>query len=63
MFPLTRARRLRRTAAIREMVRETKLDPGDFVYPLFVRKGKGIKNSDQADLWYQGSYAETSEKN
>jgi porphobilinogen synthase len=48
MFPLTRARRLRRTAAIREMVRETRLDPGDFVYPLFVRPGMGIKNEISA---------------
>jgi len=48
MFPLTRARRLRRSAAIREMVRETRLDPGDFVYPLFVRQGRGIKNEISA---------------
>jgi len=48
MFPLTRTRRLRRSAAIREMVRETRLDPGDFVYPLFVRKGRGIKSEISA---------------
>jgi len=48
MFPISRARRLRRTATIREMVRETRLDPGDFVYPLFVRKGQGIKTEISA---------------
>jgi porphobilinogen synthase len=43
MFPLARPRRLRRTPAMRDLVRETSLDPGDFVYPLFVRQGDGIK--------------------
>jgi len=44
MFPVARPRRLRRTAAIRDMVRETTLDPADFVYPLFVRHGEGIRS-------------------
>src|SRR6187397_1106512 len=35
-FPLTRLRRLRRTGALRSLVRETRVDPADFVYPLFV---------------------------
>jgi porphobilinogen synthase len=35
MFPTTRPRRLRQTAAIRNLVREVRLDPGDFVLPLF----------------------------
>jgi porphobilinogen synthase len=48
MFPVTRPRRLRRSAAIRELVRETKLDPGDFVYPLFVRHGEGIRHEISA---------------
>jgi porphobilinogen synthase len=34
---------LRRTAAIRDLVRETALDAKDFIYPLFVRHGQGIK--------------------
>ena len=42
-FPKTRMRRLRRTEGLREMVRETQLDSGDFIYPLFVVHGKGIK--------------------
>jgi porphobilinogen synthase len=35
-FPVTRLRRLRRTGALRALVRETKLDLDDFVMPLFV---------------------------
>jgi porphobilinogen synthase len=38
-FPQTRLRRLRATRALRGLVRETRLDPGDFVYPLFVAHG------------------------
>jgi porphobilinogen synthase len=43
MFPTTRPRRLRRTPGLRELVRETRLAPSDFVYPLFVRHGKGVR--------------------
>jgi porphobilinogen synthase len=35
-FPATRLRRLRRTGALRSLVRETRLDVADLVYPLFV---------------------------
>ncbi len=42
-FPATRLRRLRRTEALRSLVRETRLDPGTFVYPLFVVSGEGIR--------------------
>jgi len=35
-FPATRLRRLRRTDRLRSLVRETRLDLDDFVYPLFV---------------------------
>jgi porphobilinogen synthase len=38
-----RLRRLRRTDAIRRMVRETRLDPAQFIWPLFVRSGSGIR--------------------
>lgn len=41
-FPLRRMRRLRSTPAIRAMVRETMLDPGDFILPLFVRPGERV---------------------
>lgn len=40
---IQRPRRLRRTAALREMVRETRLDPADLIYPLFVCPGEGIR--------------------
>lgn len=39
-----RSRRLRRNVAIRDMVRETILSPNDFIYPIFVVEGNGIKN-------------------
>jgi porphobilinogen synthase len=39
MFPTTRPRRLRQTAGIRNLVREVRLDPGDFVLPLFFHAG------------------------
>ena len=42
-FPESRPRRLRRTAAFRRMVRETTLSPDNFLFPLFVCPGKGVK--------------------
>lgn len=44
MFPVHRPRRLRRTETIRRMVRETILSPDDFIYPLFVCPGRGVRN-------------------
>ena len=45
MFKLTRRpRRLRRTAAIRDLVRETKLSPDDFIQPYFVVHGESVQN-------------------
>jgi porphobilinogen synthase len=38
-----RPRRLRRTAALRDLVRETSLDPSDFVYPVFVVPGEDVR--------------------
>lgn len=43
MFPTHRYRRLRRNPAIRKMVREISVSPDDFIYPLFVTFGKGVK--------------------
>jgi porphobilinogen synthase len=43
-YPSYRMRRLRRTAAIRDLVRETTLRVDDLVYPLFVIAGESIKN-------------------
>jgi porphobilinogen synthase len=43
-FPTVRPRRLRKTARLREMVRETRLHPSMFVLPLFVVPGRGVAN-------------------
>jgi len=43
MYPLNRNRRLRSSEAIRSLVRETIITPDDFLVPLFVVEGKGIK--------------------
>jgi len=37
-------RRLRRTESLRALVRETTLEPGDLIYPLFLCPGKGVRN-------------------
>ncbi len=42
-FPISRPRRLRLTPGLRAMVRETMLTPKDFIYPLFIKHGTGIK--------------------
>jgi porphobilinogen synthase len=42
-FPVSRPRRLRRTAALRRLVRETWLAPSQLVLPLFVRSGRGVR--------------------
>jgi len=43
MFPENRPRRLRRTAGLRRMVRETMVTPDDLVYPLFVKEGRSVR--------------------
>jgi porphobilinogen synthase len=42
-FPVTRLRRFRRTAPLRSLVRETRLDLADLVYPLFVCPGEELE--------------------
>lgn len=42
-FPVTRLRRLRQTAELRNLVAETRLTPDAFVYPMFVCPGQGIR--------------------
>ena len=42
-FPITRLRRLRRTAPMRSLVREVHLHPGAFIYPLFLCPGEGVR--------------------
>ena len=42
-FPTHRLRRLRATEALRDLVRETRLDPAQFILPLFACPGEGVK--------------------
>jgi porphobilinogen synthase len=42
-FPVTRLRRLRQSEALRSLVRETRLTPEAFVYPMFVCPGEGVR--------------------
>ena len=42
-FPVERPRRLRATAEIRSLVRETELNPGDCILPLFICPGEDVK--------------------
>jgi len=42
-FPVHRPRRLRRTETLRNLVRETRLLPGDFMLPLFAVSGRGVR--------------------
>ncbi len=42
-FPATRLRRLRRTEALRSLVRETRLVPSALIYPLFLCPGEGVR--------------------
>ena len=48
LFPSYRPRRLRRTAALRNLVRETWLNPAQLVLPLFVRSGENIRQPVEA---------------
>ncbi|HVO18615.1 MAG TPA: porphobilinogen synthase [Anaeromyxobacter sp.] len=47
-YPQERPRRLRRTEALRALVRETTLAPDDLVWPLFVVPGRGVRNPVQS---------------
>ncbi|HME90726.1 MAG TPA: porphobilinogen synthase [Myxococcaceae bacterium] len=44
-FPIHRPRRLRRSEALRRMVRETQLSPDDFIYPMFVVEGRSVRRA------------------
>ena len=41
---MKRFRRLRVNSSMRRMVRETRLDAAEFIYPIFVAAGENIKN-------------------
>ena len=42
-FPIDRPRRLRQSPAMRDLVRETHLQPSNFIFPLFIVEGEGIR--------------------
>lgn len=44
MYPLNRNRRLRSTSSIRSLMKEYHLSPNDFIVPLFIVEGKGVKD-------------------
>ena len=43
-FPAYRPRRMRANPTVRALVRETTLQPSDFIYPLFVKPGAGVRD-------------------
>src|SRR5512143_4057023 len=43
-FPVHRMRRLRATESLRSLVRETRLAPSQFILPLFVCEGEGVRH-------------------
>lgn len=44
-FPVQRPRRLRKSEALRRLVRETQLTPSQFILPLFVCPGEGVRKA------------------
>jgi porphobilinogen synthase len=42
-YPVTRLRRLRRTESMRNLVRETHLEPGALIHPIFICEGEGVR--------------------
>lgn len=62
MYPLRRNRRLRSNKAIRHLVRETIITPSDFLVPLFVIEGKGIKEEIDSMPDYHRLSLDTLEK-
>lgn len=43
-FPRLRLRRMRDTAALRSLAQETRISVSDFIYPVFVTHGRGVRN-------------------
>ena len=48
MYPIKRNRRLRSNESIRSLVRETVIKPNDFLVPMFIVEGKGVKHEIQS---------------
>jgi delta-aminolevulinic acid dehydratase/porphobilinogen synthase len=42
-FPTVRPRRLRQSAGLRRLVRQTSLTPADFIYPMFIIHGQKLR--------------------
>ncbi len=59
VIPYRRPRRLRSSGAIRRMLRETSLEPSNFIYPLFVTEGSGVRKEISS---MPGCYQESLEK-
>src|SRR5689334_24170746 len=47
-FPHHRPRRLRTSEGMRRLVRETRLDPGDLISPIFLCDGKNVRREIQS---------------
>ena len=58
MYPIKRNRRLRSNESIRSLVRETILTPHDFLVPLFVVEGKGVKSRVLKGSPYWATYVD-----
>ena len=43
-FPQVRMRRMRESAALRNIAQETRISVSDFIYPIFVTHGRGVRN-------------------
>lgn len=62
MYPFERSRRLRKSAALRDLVCETTLSPNDFLVPLFVVEGQKIRQSIPSMPGYERLSLDTLEK-
>ena len=51
-FPRLRLAGCVRTETVRKLVRETRVDVDDLVYPLFIEEGKGIKAGNTFNAGY-----------
>ena len=43
-FPQVRMRRMRESPILRHLAQETRISIGDFIYPIFVTHGRGVRN-------------------
>lgn len=50
VFPVTRMRRYRKNSKIRDIVRETKLDKEDLIYPIFFKEELRVMKKNRLNL-------------